>query len=219
MDAIQRAVPAPQVEIVEQRAARRQVFRDRPPLASRAQHIHDPVHHFAHVDVALVAAALGRRNQRLDMRPPSWRGSCSTTRSAISRTPTSVTDELFARAARALRRAPAGRADEHRSRWRTCARASTARSSMARPASARAWSAPCPSGAEATGAPARRRPRRRVRVFLAGRHRRDRRAAACGCCSPTAPGDGMTRSPASARAAARGRRRGRGRRRARRRGA
>src|SRR5260221_14540800 len=45
MDAIQRAVPAPQVEIVEQRAARRRVFRDRPPLTSRAQNIHDPIHH------------------------------------------------------------------------------------------------------------------------------------------------------------------------------
>src|SRR5258708_17418275 len=37
MDAIQRAVVAPQVEIVEKCAARRQVFRDRTPLASRAQ--------------------------------------------------------------------------------------------------------------------------------------------------------------------------------------
>ncbi len=69
MDAVQRAVPAPQVEIVEQRAARRQVVRDRPPLASRAQNIHDPVHHFAHVDVAPVAAPLRWRDQRFDMRP------------------------------------------------------------------------------------------------------------------------------------------------------
>ena len=62
MDAIQRAVPTPQIEIVEQRALRRQVFRDCPPLATRAQDIHDPVHHFAHLDVAPVAAALGRRD-------------------------------------------------------------------------------------------------------------------------------------------------------------
>jgi hypothetical protein len=69
MDAIQRAVVAPQVEIVEKCAARRQIFRDRTPLASRAQNIHDPVHHFAHLDMALVAAALGGRDQWFDMRP------------------------------------------------------------------------------------------------------------------------------------------------------
>src|SRR6516162_2519129 len=39
MDAIQRAVVAPQVEIVEKCAARRQIFRDRTPLASRAQNM------------------------------------------------------------------------------------------------------------------------------------------------------------------------------------
>src|SRR5262249_17237227 len=43
--------------------------RDRTPLASRAQNIHDPVHHFAHLDMALVAAALGGRDQWFDMRP------------------------------------------------------------------------------------------------------------------------------------------------------
>src|SRR5438128_1405254 len=51
MDGIQRAVVAPQVEIVEKCAARRQIFRDRTPLASRAQNVHDPVHHFAHLDM------------------------------------------------------------------------------------------------------------------------------------------------------------------------
>ena len=55
MNAIERPVVAPQVEIVVHRAAWRQVFRDRPPLASRAQNIHYPIHHFALVDVALVA--------------------------------------------------------------------------------------------------------------------------------------------------------------------
>src|SRR5438128_8320696 len=69
MDAIQRAVVAPQVEIVEKCAAWRQIFRDRTPLASRAQNIHDPLHHFAHLDMALVAAALGGRDQWFDMRP------------------------------------------------------------------------------------------------------------------------------------------------------
>src|SRR5439155_8024255 len=69
MDAIQRAVVAPQVEIVEQCAAWWQVFRDRTPLASRAQNIHNPVHHFAHLDMALVATPLRGRDQRFDMRP------------------------------------------------------------------------------------------------------------------------------------------------------
>jgi hypothetical protein len=36
MDAIERAVVAPQIKIVEKRAAWRQIFRNRPPLASRA---------------------------------------------------------------------------------------------------------------------------------------------------------------------------------------
>ena len=69
MDSIERAVVAPQIKIVEKSAAWQQIFRDRPPLAPRAQHIHDPVHHFAHVDVARVATTLGRWNKRLDMRP------------------------------------------------------------------------------------------------------------------------------------------------------
>ena len=69
MDAIERAVVAPQVEIIEKRAAWRQILRDRSPLASRTQHIHDPVHHFAHVDVPSIAAAPGRWNQQFDVRP------------------------------------------------------------------------------------------------------------------------------------------------------
>jgi hypothetical protein len=39
VDAIQRAVIAPQVEIIKKRAAWRQVFRHCPPLASRAQDV------------------------------------------------------------------------------------------------------------------------------------------------------------------------------------
>ena len=69
MDAIERAVVAPQVEIIVHRAAWCQVLRDRPPLASHAQNIHDRVHHFANADVALVAAAPGWRDQRIDIRP------------------------------------------------------------------------------------------------------------------------------------------------------
>ena len=56
-------------EVVVHRAARRQVLRQRRPLAAGAQDIHHPVHHLAHVDRPLVAAALGRRDQRPDQRP------------------------------------------------------------------------------------------------------------------------------------------------------
>ena len=36
---------------------------DRSPLATGAQHIHQAIDHLAHIDRALVAATLGRRNQ------------------------------------------------------------------------------------------------------------------------------------------------------------
>src|SRR5579872_710338 len=63
MDAIERSVVAPQLKIVEQRRpAWRHVLRHRAPLASPAQSIHDPVHHFANVDRAL-AAGLRWRDQ------------------------------------------------------------------------------------------------------------------------------------------------------------
>ena len=39
------------------RAARRQVLRDRAPLTARAQHVHQPVHHRPQVHAALAAAA------------------------------------------------------------------------------------------------------------------------------------------------------------------
>src|SRR6202007_3187626 len=69
MDAIERAVPSPQVKIVVHGAARRQVLRHRSPLATGAQHIHQAIDHLAHIDRALVAAALGWRNQWLHQRP------------------------------------------------------------------------------------------------------------------------------------------------------
>jgi len=68
MDTIERSIPAPQIKIVKQRAARRQILRNRPPLASRAQDVHDPIHHLAHIDVAPVAATLGRPDKGADKR-------------------------------------------------------------------------------------------------------------------------------------------------------
>jgi hypothetical protein len=68
MDAIERAVVAPQIELIEKRATWRQIFRDRPPLASRAQNIHDPVHHFA-----LVPEISSQANTPYLIRDPDWR--------------------------------------------------------------------------------------------------------------------------------------------------
>ena len=69
MDAIERAVPAPQIEIIVQRRARRQVRRNRAPLTAGAQNIHQAVDHLAHHDMTPVPTALGRRNERLHKRP------------------------------------------------------------------------------------------------------------------------------------------------------
>src|SRR5262249_43313377 len=66
MDPIQRAVAMPPRKIVMQRAARRKVFWDVPPLAAGAHHA---VHDGPHVDPPLTAAASRGRDQRLDMRP------------------------------------------------------------------------------------------------------------------------------------------------------
>src|SRR5665213_2484778 len=62
MDAFQSAVPTPQLEVVVNRTAWWQVFRNRPPLAACTQNVQNAVHHFAHIDMPLVAAALGRRD-------------------------------------------------------------------------------------------------------------------------------------------------------------
>src|SRR3982751_4212256 len=69
VNAAERAVVVPSVEVVVQGAARRQVLGDRGPLAARAQDIHETVGHLAQVDRPLVPAALGGRDQRGDQRP------------------------------------------------------------------------------------------------------------------------------------------------------
>ena len=61
--------PTPQVEIIVERRARRQVLGDRPPLTPGAQDIHQAIDDFAHDDMTPIAAALGRRNERLHKRP------------------------------------------------------------------------------------------------------------------------------------------------------
>src|SRR6516165_10156276 len=69
MDAIERAVPAPQIEIIVQGRAWRQVFWNRAPLAARAQDVHQTVSNLAQVHRALITTRLGRREAWLDQRP------------------------------------------------------------------------------------------------------------------------------------------------------
>src|SRR3954465_3171352 len=49
MDALQGAVPVPELEIVVHRALRRQILGQRLPLAAGPQHVEDPVQNLAHV--------------------------------------------------------------------------------------------------------------------------------------------------------------------------
>ena len=69
MDPLQRAVVVPQVEVVVHRGAGRQILGDRPPLATRAQHVHQAVDHRPKIDAAPAPAPLGRRDQRFNQRP------------------------------------------------------------------------------------------------------------------------------------------------------
>src|SRR6202790_5826700 len=45
VDSLQRAVIGPQIEVVVDRASRRQVFRDCAPLTAGRENVHEPVHH------------------------------------------------------------------------------------------------------------------------------------------------------------------------------
>src|SRR5215472_12514348 len=69
MDALQRAVPIPQHEVGMRRALWRQILRQRLPLAPRREHVEDRVQNLANIHLAPPAAALGRRDRRLDQRP------------------------------------------------------------------------------------------------------------------------------------------------------
>jgi hypothetical protein len=59
---IERAVVLPATEEVVHRATRWQVLRDRAPLATGAQHIHQAVHPLTHVHRPLVTASPGTRD-------------------------------------------------------------------------------------------------------------------------------------------------------------
>jgi len=66
MDALERPIPIPKVEIAMHGAARRQVFGKSPPLTASGKNIHHAIDHFAHDDRAFAAATLCRRNQGFD---------------------------------------------------------------------------------------------------------------------------------------------------------
>jgi hypothetical protein len=69
MEALQRAVPIPQREVVMRRALRRQVLRHSLPLTAGREHVEDRVQDLADVRIARSPAALGRPDHRLDQRP------------------------------------------------------------------------------------------------------------------------------------------------------
>src|SRR6476620_8121885 len=57
VDAIERAVPGPKLEVAVHRRARSQILRKGSPLAAGAEDVHQAVDHLAHVHRTLVAAA------------------------------------------------------------------------------------------------------------------------------------------------------------------
>ena len=69
MDAIERSVVCPQIEITVDRALGRQILRDRAPLATGREYIHQAVHDRAHLDLALSTAPPGWWDQWFDERP------------------------------------------------------------------------------------------------------------------------------------------------------
>ena len=75
VDAGDRAVPLPQIEVVPDRAARRQIGRDRVPLAPRHEHVEDGVQDLAKRRPNAGGAALRRSDQRCN-EPPIRPRSC-----------------------------------------------------------------------------------------------------------------------------------------------
>src|SRR5450631_3414946 len=69
VDSSQRAVICPQIEVVVDRASRRQVFRDRAPLTAGRENVHETVHHLPHDHRALASASLARPDQWFDQSP------------------------------------------------------------------------------------------------------------------------------------------------------
>src|SRR5450432_1968564 len=69
VDSFQCAVICPQIEVVVDRASRRQIFRDRAPLTAGRENVHEAVHHLPHDHRALATASLAGRDQRCNQSP------------------------------------------------------------------------------------------------------------------------------------------------------
>ena len=69
MHSIQRAVEAPQIQVIEKGAAWRKILGNRPPLASRVHNRHDPIHDLTDVDPALVASRCWRAGSMVRLSP------------------------------------------------------------------------------------------------------------------------------------------------------
>jgi hypothetical protein len=69
VDALQCAVIGPQIEIVVDRAFRRQVCRDCAPLTAGRQNVHKAGHHLAHDHRPFASARLAGRDQRYNQLP------------------------------------------------------------------------------------------------------------------------------------------------------
>src|SRR5258705_12728381 len=69
VDSFQCAVICPQIEVVVDRAFRRQGFRDRAPLTAGRENVHEAVHHLPHDHCALTTASLAWRDQPFDLSP------------------------------------------------------------------------------------------------------------------------------------------------------
>src|SRR6476646_9125379 len=66
VNSFQCAVIGPQIEVVIDRAFRRQVFRDRAPLTAGRENVHQAVHYLPYVHGALAPASLAGRDQRFN---------------------------------------------------------------------------------------------------------------------------------------------------------
>ena len=69
VDPVQRRLGAPSVEVLLDRALRRKVLRQHPPLATRARHVQDRVHHLAQVRRSRASQPFAWRQQRADHAP------------------------------------------------------------------------------------------------------------------------------------------------------
>ena len=69
VNTFQRSIVVPKIEVAINSAAGRQILRDRPPLASGTQNVHQPIDDIAHVTCPFATARSGWRDQRTNQSP------------------------------------------------------------------------------------------------------------------------------------------------------